>query len=75
MSAGIGARLGGLLLGVEQLETRSALATPDCSVLYMPATWVSGWLNWRTYWMKAWMLPRVIWPVATCSPPTTATAT
>ncbi len=43
-------------------KTRSALATPDCSVLYIPATWVSGWLNWRTYWMNAWMLPSVIWP-------------
>ena len=43
-------------------NTRSALAIPDCSVLYMPATWVSGWLNCRTYWMNAWMLPSVIWP-------------
>ena len=44
-------------------------------MLYMPATWVSGWLNCRTYWMNAWMLPSVIWPVATWMPPTTATAT
>ncbi len=30
-------------------------------------------LNWRMYWMNAWMLPSVICPVATCRPPATAT--
>ena len=44
-------------------------------MLYIAATWFSGPLNWRTYWMNAWMLPTVICPVATCTPPTTATAT
>ena len=39
------------------------------------ATWVSGWVNWREYWMKACTSPSEIWPDATLSPPSTAMAT
>ena len=56
-------------------KTRSAEATPDCSRFAIDATWVSGWVNWREYWMKAWTSPRLIDPDATRNPPTTATAT
>ena len=45
---------------------------PDCSRLAIEATWVSGWVNWREYWMNAWTSPRLIEPVATRRPPTTA---
>ncbi len=41
----------------------------------MDATWVSGWVNWREYWMNACTSPRLIAPLATRSPPTTAMAT
>ena len=41
----------------------------------MLATWVSGWLNWREYWMKAVTAPRVSEPLAISRPPTTATST
>ena len=41
----------------------------------MDATWVSGWVNCREYWMNAWTSPRVIAPVATRRAPITATAT
>ena len=41
----------------------------------MLATWVSGWLNCREYWMNACTLPRSIAPDATRRPPTTAMAT
>ncbi len=41
----------------------------------MDATWVIGWVNIREYWMNAWTSPMLIWPDATRSPPTTATAT
>ena len=53
----------------------SAEATPLCMRLAIEATWVSGWVNWREYWMKAWTSPRLIVPLATRSPPTTAIAT
>ena len=43
--------------------------------LAIEATWVSGWVNWREYWMKACTSPRLIVPLATRSPPTTAMAT
>ena len=56
-------------------NTRSADATPDCSRLAIDATWVSGWVNCRVYWMKAWTSPRFIVPLATRSPPTTAMIT
>ena len=56
-------------------NTRSAEATPLCMRLAIDATWVSGWVNWREYWMKAWTSPRLIEPVATRKPPTTAMAT
>jgi len=56
-------------------KTRSAEATPLCSRLAIEATWVSGIENWREYWMNAWMSPIVIAPLATRSPPTTATIT
>ncbi len=41
----------------------------------MLATWVSGWLNWREYWMNAVTAPRESVPFAISSPPTTATST
>ena len=41
-------------------KTRSALATPDCSRFAIEATWVSGWVNWREYWMNAWTSPSEI---------------
>ena len=56
-------------------KTRSADAMPDWNTLTIDATCVSGWVNWREYWMNAWMSPMVIAPFATRSPPTTAIAT
>ena len=56
-------------------NTRSAEATPDWSRLAIEATWVSGWVNWREYWMNAWTSPRLIVPDATRSPPMTAMTT
>ena len=56
-------------------NTRSAEATPDCSRLAIDATWVSGWVNCREYWMNACTSPRLIAPDATRRPPTTAIAT
>ena len=41
----------------------------------MDASCVSGWVNWREYWMNACTSPMFIWPVATCKPPKTATTT
>jgi hypothetical protein len=41
----------------------------------MDPSWVSGWVNWREYWMKAWTAPMLRAPEATCSPPTTAITT
>ena len=41
----------------------------------MLATAVSGWVNWREYWMNACTSPSEIAPDATRSPPTTATST
>ena len=41
----------------------------------MLATWVSGWLNCREYWMKAVTAPMVSEPPAISRPPTTATST
>ena len=48
---------------------------PDCSTLAIEATCVIGWVNWREYWMNAWMSPIVIAPDDTRSPPMTAIAT
>ncbi len=56
-------------------KTRSADATPDWSRLVIEATWVSGWVNWREYWMKAWTSPSDIEPLATRRPPSTAMTT
>ena len=41
----------------------------------MEASWVSGMENCREYWMKAWTSPMLMAPLATRSPPTTATST
>ena len=41
----------------------------------MEATWVSGWVNWREYWMNACTSPSEIDPLATLSPPRTAITT
>ena len=43
-------------------KTRSAEATPDCSRFDIDATWVSGWLNWREYWMNACTSPSDMLP-------------
>ena len=37
---------------------------PDCSTLIIDATWVSGWVNWREYWMNACTSPMLIAPLA-----------
>ena len=50
-------------------KTRSAEAMPDCSTLAIDASWVSGWVNWREYWMNAWTSPSVIAPDDTRRPP------
>jgi len=41
----------------------------------MLATWVSGWLNCREYWMNACTSPSDSCPEATRRAPTTATRT
>ena len=41
----------------------------------MLAIWVSGWLNWREYWMNACTPPSDSLPAATSSAPMTATST
>ena len=56
-------------------KTRSALATPDCSIVAIEATCESGCVNWREYWMKACTSPRVSWPEMIRSPPTIAMTT
>ena len=56
-------------------KTRSADATPDWSRLVIDATVVSGWVNWREYWMNACTSPSDRLPLATRRPPTTATST
>lgn len=56
-------------------NTRSAEATPDCSRFAIDATWVSGWVNCREYWMNACTSPSDIVPEATRSPPITAITT
>jgi hypothetical protein len=32
---------------------------PDWRTLIIDASWVIGWVNWREYWMNAWMSPIV----------------
>ena len=46
---------------------------PDWNTLNMEATWLSGICSWREYWMNACTSPMVICPLATFSPPNTAT--
>ena len=48
---------------------------PDWNTLSIDASCVSGWVNWREYWMNAWMSPIDIAPDETFSPPITAIAT
>ena len=48
---------------------------PDWRTLAIDAICVSGWVNWREYWMKAWMSPMRDGARDTRSPPTTAMAT
>ena len=55
-------------------NTRSREAMPDWSVFTMAAICVSGCVNWREYWMNAWMSPTFIVPVDTLMPPMTAMA-
>ena len=45
---------------------------PDWNVAVIDARWVSGWLNWRAYWISACMSPTLIAPLEIRSPPTTA---
>ena len=56
-------------------NTRSADATADWMTFAIEATWMIGIVNWREYWMNAWTSPRLIWPVATWTPPMTQIAT
>ena len=56
-------------------NTRSTEAMPDCSTFAIDATWVSGWVNWREYWMNACTSPSDSAPDDTRSPPMTAMAT
>ena len=56
-------------------KTRSAEATPDCSRFIIEATVVSGWVNWRVYWMNACTSPSDSEPDATRRPPITAITT
>src|SRR5918993_3589103 len=55
--------------------TRSSDAMPDWKTLSIEASWVSGIEKVREYWMKACTSPTLMAPLATCSPPTTATIT
>src|SRR5215212_7924618 len=55
--------------------TRSREAMPDWKALSIEASWVSGIENVREYWMNAWTSPTLMAPLATRSPPTTATMT
>ena len=48
---------------------------PDWKMFIIEASWVSGMEKVREYWMKAWMSPTLIAPLATRRPPTTATIT
>ena len=73
-----GQRLGRIrwfLLGVEQVEDPFGAGDPGLQGVVHARDLGERLVELRTYWMNAWMLPRVIWPVATCTPPTTATAT
>ena len=56
-------------------KTRSAEATPLWSRFIIDATWVSGWVNCRLYWMNACTSPSETAPLATRSPPSTAITT
>src|SRR4029079_52241 len=55
--------------------TRSNDAMPDWHTFIIDANCVSGIEKLREYWMNAWMSPTVSAPLATRSPPTTATMT
>ena len=46
-------------------KTRSAEASPDCSMFIWLAICMIGLVNWREYWMKAWMSPSEMFPVTT----------
>ena len=48
---------------------------PDWNTFTIDASWVSGCVNCREYWMKAWMSPMRHRPDATRRPPTTAMTT
>ena len=45
---------------------------PDWNVAAIEARCVSGWENWRAYWIIACMSPTLSDPDEICSPPTTA---
>ena len=45
---------------------------PDWNVAAIEARCVSGWENWRAYWIIACMSPMLSEPDEICRPPTTA---
>ncbi len=49
--------IGRLLRASRNSNIRSADASPDWKTLAIDATCVSGWANWREYWMNAWTDP------------------
>ena len=56
-------------------NTRSAAAAMLCSMLDTCDSCWMGWVKFLTYWMKAWMSPMVMVPLAAKMLPTMATAT
>ena len=48
---------------------------PDWKMFMSDASWVSGIEKVREYWTNAWTSPTLMAPLATRSPPTTATST
>ena len=56
-------------------NTRSAEATPDCSMLAIDASWVSGWRELPRVLDERLHVAELIAPDATRRPPTTAMAT
>ena len=69
------AGFGDLLGLVEQLEDALGRGDRRLEDVGDDAVWTIGKVNWREYWMNAMTSPRLIWPVATRTPPITAIAT
>ena len=66
---------GDLLVGVEQLEDPLGRGDARLQQVHHRGDLVSGWVNWRVYWMNACTSPSDSDPLATRSPPTTAITT